>query len=467
MPEAITESSTRRISLAWIVPLIALGVVLLVIIRAWSERGVTVTVDFPRGHGLETGNAVRLRDIEIGRVSDLRLADDGDVVQAELLIAPEFARFMREGSRFSIQRPQLGFGGVQGLDTLLSARYVQVVTGDGPPRRHFVGLETPVFMSERSPGDLELILQADDRSGMRIGGVVTYRGMPAGRIRSVELSADAAYIEARVVIDARYAPLVREKTRFFATSGLALELSLAGIRAELDSLETMVAGGIGFATPPLAGRQVEAGGRFMLASEPQDDWLAWRPRVAIGEFNVGTITSPPAIRAALKWRSSVFALRRARMGWILPIEDGVLAPRSLLEPPSSAGKPRFEFEGGSVEPGDVNVLADQRGILALNLDLPEDTPRLPLDRIRGPRRGPEGPPEPELLLAWTGSEPIAIAANNLQAFEGGFHIDPALAFARDDLGSPITAAEGGLLVGLLVIEEDGRGKVAFISPPSR
>ena len=118
-------------------------------------------------------------------------------------------------------------------------------------------------------------------------------------------------------------------------------------------------------------------------------------------------------------------------------------------------------------PEDVDVLADHGEVLALELNLPEEANRLPLERIRGPKRSPEGQPVPELLLAWTGSEPIAITANNLKASQGGFLIDPALAFARDDLGSPITAAEGGLLVGLLIIAEDGRGKVAFIPPPSR
>ncbi|MCH2161008.1 MAG: MlaD family protein [Phycisphaerales bacterium] len=467
IPEAIVETRSRQVSLAWIIPMIALGLVLLVLVQAWWNRGLAVTVDFRRGHGLEAGDAVRLRDIEIGRVAALRLADNGTVVQVELAIDRDFARFMKEGSRFSIQRPQIDFGGVQGLDTLLGARYVKVIPGEGPPRRTFVGLESPPDVEDIAPGDLEIVLEANHRSGMRAGGVITYRGMLAGRIRSVELAPDAAHVEARGVVHARYAPLVRDNTRFFATSGLALELSLGGIRAEVDSIESMVAGGVGFATPPRAGQPVDAGGRFALAPEPEDDWLKWAPRVAIGEFTVGTTTPPPAIRAALRWRSGLFSLRRSRVGWLLPVEGGVLAPLSMVQPPAKAKEPRFEYEGGAVEPGLVEVLVEHGAVGILGLSLPPDSSRMPRERIGMLKQDEAGRPVPELLLAWTGAAPVAIGPANLRAAEWGFEIDPALAFAQDDLGAPVTAAEGGLLVGLLIIDGDGAGKVAFLPPPSR
>ena len=99
--------------------------------------------------------------------------------------------------------------------------------------------------------------------------------------------------------------------------------------------------------------------------------------------------------------------------------------------------------------------------------LPPETSRFPAELIEGPQRDAQGAAVPEMLLIWTGGEPIPVPSHTLVALEAVFRIDPAISFSSDDLGAPVTAAGSGKLLGLLVVNNDGRGKVAFLEAPSR
>ena len=105
--------------------------------------------------------------------------------------------------------------------------------------------------------------------------------MTVGTVTRLDLSNDARRIEARVVVQARYAPLIRTNTRFWSTSGLGVEIGFSGLRADLESLETLVAGGIGLATPDAPGPPADAGDRYPLFDHAEDEWLEWSPSIPI------------------------------------------------------------------------------------------------------------------------------------------------------------------------------------------
>ena len=65
---------------------------------------------------------------------------------------------MKEGTRFWIVRPRVGFGGVSGLGTLLSGAYVEFDPGEGQPAHDFVGLAEPPPITSQVPGT-QFVLQ--------------------------------------------------------------------------------------------------------------------------------------------------------------------------------------------------------------------------------------------------------------------------------------------------------------------
>ncbi|MNT85024.1 Paraquat-inducible protein B [compost metagenome] len=75
-------------------------------------------------------------------------------------------------------------------------------------------------------------------------------------------------------------------SRFWNTSGIGVEAGLfKGVKVRSESLETLIAGGVAFATPELEqmGTQARPGQTFALFDEPQDEWLLWAPRIALPE----------------------------------------------------------------------------------------------------------------------------------------------------------------------------------------
>ena len=241
-----------------------------------------VTLSFDQGHGVRVGGQVRCRGIAVGTVSAVRL--DGEGVRVEVSLEPESrSLLMREGTRWWIDRPVVEWSGVGGLDGAFKDRVVEVDPGpsDGPIVADFRGLDAPPVLSDHQPGDLQLVLMASRRGSLQRGAAVLYRGIRIGTILDTTLADDATSIEARILIERRYAPLVRDNSHFHETGAFDLDLGFSGLRARLDSLETLMVGGVSLVTPDAPGERVESGARFEVDPEERDEWAEWRPRIPL------------------------------------------------------------------------------------------------------------------------------------------------------------------------------------------
>ena len=191
---------------------------------------------------------------------------------------------MREGTRWWIDRP-VEWSGVGGLDGAFKDRVIEVDPGpsDAPIVADFRGLYDPPVLSHHEPGDLELVLMASTRGSLQRGAGVLYRGIRIGTILDTTLAQDATSIGARVLIERRYTPLVRDNSRFHEAGAFDLDLGFSGLRARLDSLETLMVGGVSLVTPDVPGERVESGARFEVDPEERDEWADWRPRIPLEE----------------------------------------------------------------------------------------------------------------------------------------------------------------------------------------
>ena len=280
-----TSSSGPQVS-SWLVPL--LFTLLLVAFLGWfytdgrSISGPLVRVRFESGHGLQADDDVRCRGITIGTVRSLVL--EGDGVEAVVELGQESApSIARTGARWWIARPKVELSRVQGIDTLLGPRWIQVDPSptEGEPCFEFRGLDEPPIVDSIVSGDLRLTLLAPDRGTLHQGSSVLYRGVRIGTVLSAALARDATSVVVEVLVEARFTPLVRENSRFYQTGAFDLDIGFGGINARLDSLETLIVGGVSLATPEEPGKQVVSGHRFPVADEPEDSWLRWRPEIEL------------------------------------------------------------------------------------------------------------------------------------------------------------------------------------------
>jgi paraquat-inducible protein B len=273
---------TRRLSLAWLVPVAALVLAGALAWQAYSSRGSLIAITFASGAGLRPGDPVTYRSVEVGRVESVSLSPDLRHVVVHARLTRDAAALAREGTQFWIVRPELSLTRVSGLETLLGPRYIAAEPAEqpGPVRHAFTGLDTPprLRMSPGSSGGLDLTLRSPRLGSVSEGSPVSFREMKVGVVTSVALAPDARHITIGVHIDAPYAHLVRTNTRFWNASGIGLDLGLiGGVKLKAESLESILAGGIAFATPTKAGEPVKSGHVFDMEAATPDDWQRWTP----------------------------------------------------------------------------------------------------------------------------------------------------------------------------------------------
>jgi len=284
VPVARVERAPRRVSWAWVVPIVAIVlVVIAVVVQVSRARGVRVEITFNDAAGLEPGADLVHRGIRVGIVRAVELTPDLTSVRVEAELAPHASALASEGTQFWIVRPEVSLQRVQGLETLLGPRYVAVRPGgvDAPRASRFVGLDQPP-PAPGAPG-LQLVLRAERAGSLAPGSPIFYRGMRVGSVSAVRLASDSASVEVAGVVEAPYDRLVRANTRFWLSGGVGVDFGLfRGLTVEAESLERLIEGSVSFATPNRPAERVGDGHEFDLASQVDEDWVKWSPTIPLG-----------------------------------------------------------------------------------------------------------------------------------------------------------------------------------------
>lgn len=281
MSEAQTPTAqVRRIKRwrwVWLIPIVAVLFAVYLYRTHIVQYGPLITIRMSHGNGVKAGDVLRCRGIVVGAVEQVRLNDTLDGVVLHVRLAPEAKRIAVKNSRFWVERPRFGLTGVGGLETIAGPRYLVVVPGDGPPTKSFDALEQPPPVESIDPAGLHLTLKTDRRGSLRPGAPVTYRQLHVGTVLSVDLAEDSSHVRVEAYIQPSHTHLVRRNTKFWNVSGAGFHFGIKGLRFEVESLQTLLDGGIAFATPDDAGEPAPSGHTFELHLKADDDWLEWKP----------------------------------------------------------------------------------------------------------------------------------------------------------------------------------------------
>jgi paraquat-inducible protein B len=269
------------VSLVWVIPLLAALVAGWLVYQRFQERGPEIIVSFSDGAGLRVGQTqVKYRGVSIGEVVRVGLSKDQQRALVRIRLARSAAGVAREGAQFWIVRPQFGFGNVTGLGTVLTGPEIQVVPGKGEPSRRFEGLDSaPAGLGVAG---LRIVLRAAQPRAIKPNTPVYYRGVEVGMVQRLDLAPNAMSADVHVLIFERYAGLVRQGSAFWNASGVNVKGSLfRGIEVDLESVRSLVTGGIEFATPSEKSPRVKPGTVFFLHDQPKSEWLNWTAKIQI------------------------------------------------------------------------------------------------------------------------------------------------------------------------------------------
>ncbi|MDO8697930.1 MAG: MlaD family protein, partial [Pseudomonas sp.] len=251
------------------------------------EKGVEITIQVGTGDGMNVGTPIRFKGIEVGKVDEVELTADLQSVILHARILKAADRIARKGSQFWVVKPEVSLVRLANLDTLVTGLYLDVQpapVGTALQTSFVAQAQAPTVMPSQQ--GLRLVLSTPTRGSIKPGVVISYREVPVGKVLDFELGPTSDLVLLHVLIEPRYAGLVRSGTRFWNTSGVTVDAGLfKGVKLRTDSLESVLEGGISFATPDgaLMGNPARPGQTFMLNAEPKDEWLLWSPKIALGK----------------------------------------------------------------------------------------------------------------------------------------------------------------------------------------
>jgi paraquat-inducible protein B len=270
----------------WTLPVGAAALCGWFLLHDFVFAGPTVTIYFDQADGLQVQNTmVKYRGINIGQVESLKLADGGQRVAVRAKLQHFATDLARQGSVFWIVRPELKLGAISGLRTIVSGNYVTVQPGGGARTNVFVGAEQAPIQPIPS---INITLLADNLGSLENQSPVFYRGIQVGEVMDFQLGKNAENVIVHARIRQDYAPLVRVDSKFWNAGGINVHVGLfSGLEMNAESAQTLVSGGVAFATPEKYGAPATNGTVLLLNDKEDTSWEQWNPIIPLGAMPEG------------------------------------------------------------------------------------------------------------------------------------------------------------------------------------
>nr|WP_306418244.1 MlaD family protein [Grimontia sedimenti] len=163
----------------------------------------------------------------------------------------------------------------ENLDSLFGS-YISVVPGKGDKRDNF-----PLHKSAEYSGGLSLVLESENRGSVSVGTPILFRDFEVGAVTAVRLGRFADRVLMEIKISDDYKHLVRNNTVFWNQSGVDVSIGITGANIRSGTLESILKGGIAFATPPgdKLAKPARSDQHFLLHKAPEEDWTSWRTAI--------------------------------------------------------------------------------------------------------------------------------------------------------------------------------------------
>lgn len=269
-PQAIIEPRKglplwRRVSAVWLIPLVALIVSLAVAWRTYDDRGPLIEIVFDSAAGIEAGKtALRFRDVNVGLVETVKLTPDLRRVVASVRVDKDIAQFIDADAEFWVVRPSVTAQGISGLETVVSGVYINSFWDNtlGEPATQFTALPRPPLTPNDQPG-LRVRLHAPTGGSMSVGAPVLFKRIQVGKIENIELT-PAGDVMVDIFVNAPYDPRLTQGTRFWNASGFDISIGPGGAKLNVESLVSLLQGGVAFDSVGSGTEPVKAGHVFEL-----------------------------------------------------------------------------------------------------------------------------------------------------------------------------------------------------------
>ncbi len=264
----------------WLFPFIAVLITTWLFIDHFQKQGPVIKISFNESAGLQAGKTkLRYRGVVIGNVDKVEIAESIEEVIVSVSLNKDAERFAVEGSKFWVVQPKVDFQGVSGLDTLFEGTYISAQPGSTTTyKNEFKGqMRDDSFIS--TADTVTYYLESTNSDSINGGDSVTFRGLHVGQVTKVTLSKTAQTIIVQINIPYKFVRLIRSNTVFWKKAGIQANLGLFSSEVKINSLESILKGGIDFFTPNNFGPIAKPQATFTLLAKPPKDYEKWNPKL--------------------------------------------------------------------------------------------------------------------------------------------------------------------------------------------
>lgn len=268
LPEAkITQS--RWPSPVWLIPIIAALIGGWLFYQHWYARGPIIKVHFPSAEGIVEGQTnIRHKHVVIGRVEKVKLErtspDEPLSPTVYMRINRDVDHLLGCNAQFWVVRPRIKGAEITGLGTLFSGTYISmrprpawlpepeednsILPSFDRVADCYVALEDPPIVRPDDSGR-RFILEAESLGSIDVGTPVFHKQLQMGEVIDYKIKRRTSKIRIEVFIYAPYYVFVTDRSRFWNVSGIEFKLDSSGAEMKMESLSSLLIGGIAFDTP--------------------------------------------------------------------------------------------------------------------------------------------------------------------------------------------------------------------------
>lgn len=238
--------------------------------RWFHNRGPLITIKIDDASGLMPGQSkILFRGAQLGVIKTIKLDEESDNLVITARMDRQAEDFLGPDTKFWLVRPELDIDEISNLSAIATGNYIGILPSKGKFTSEFQAMQTEPVDQNAASG-LRIVLTSCNLSGISDDSAILYRGLEIGKVGKIDLSADRKLALVTVYIYPEYSDVVRTSSYFANVSGFHANISIFGSSGlSMDSLHTLVAGGITVKTPDLSAPRVKDGARFKILTKEQ------------------------------------------------------------------------------------------------------------------------------------------------------------------------------------------------------
>ena len=235
----------------WIVPIIALIIASSLVFQYYSSLGIKVTINFPKNEGLKAGQSlVKYKNVSIGVVEKITLDEEGHGVIVEVRMNKDVADYLNYEAKFWIVRPEVGTGGISGLDTIISGTYINMYSKKidsifGKSKKDFIGLPKAYRIKKEVS---YFVLNSSNGYNISLNTPIYMKNIKVGKIEYINMSPDDKSIQYILYVKKEFVKHININSRFWVKNMLNMTLQNSTLSVNVAPIQTLVTGGIEFSS---------------------------------------------------------------------------------------------------------------------------------------------------------------------------------------------------------------------------